>query len=146
MPKTQPALVRFTKSLRSNQADPVAVWSGSCSRPKGSARLASRCRASSKRHTESGTIRSPRHQTWVKSEQYDIGATVDKSVADELGKLSAEQRKVATQRRWRRESGNWGIFTLSWMGTEFRARGHEAGRWGARGAVLEVLNVPPFLS
>jgi uncharacterized protein (TIGR03435 family) len=35
---------------------------------------------------------------WVKSEQYDIEATVDKSVADELGKLSEDQRKVATQR------------------------------------------------
>jgi uncharacterized protein (TIGR03435 family) len=34
---------------------------------------------------------------WVKSEQYDIKATVDKPVADELAKLSEYQRKVATQ-------------------------------------------------
>lgn len=35
---------------------------------------------------------------WVKSEHYDIKATVDKSVADELGKLSEDQRTVANQR------------------------------------------------
>jgi uncharacterized protein (TIGR03435 family) len=35
---------------------------------------------------------------WVKSEHYDIKATVNKSVADELGKLSESQRKIAAQR------------------------------------------------
>ncbi|MGC2171800.1 MAG: M56 and DUF3738 domain-containing protein [Candidatus Sulfotelmatobacter sp.] len=35
---------------------------------------------------------------WVKSEQYDIEAKVDQSAADELGKLSEDQRNVATQR------------------------------------------------
>lgn len=35
---------------------------------------------------------------WVKSERYDIEAKVDKPAADELSKLSEDQRNVATQR------------------------------------------------
>jgi bla regulator protein BlaR1 len=35
---------------------------------------------------------------WVKSERYDMEAKVDNSTADELGKLSEDQRNVATQR------------------------------------------------
>jgi bla regulator protein BlaR1 len=34
---------------------------------------------------------------WVKSQRYDIEAKVDESVADELGKLSEDQRGIATQ-------------------------------------------------
>jgi bla regulator protein BlaR1 len=35
---------------------------------------------------------------WIKSEHYDIEAKVDRSAADELGKLREDQRSVATQR------------------------------------------------
>ena len=35
---------------------------------------------------------------WVKSERYDMEAKLDKSTADELSKLSEDQRNVATQR------------------------------------------------
>ena len=45
-----------------------------------------------------GDQQIPGAPDWVKSERYDIEAKLDKSTADEMGKLSEDQRDVAMQR------------------------------------------------
>ena len=78
------------------------ICSGYCSRPTGSLQTAPRCRCSFERHTESRQSDLRSTKTGLNSEKYDIEAKMDKSVADELQKLSPDQGKLEIQRMLQR--------------------------------------------